>query len=87
MSAGVLHSCIQRADPCFLRMSTATDNHLGFLEKDPVRGNDSLEAFKEILTIAKEKKVRPGVRRKNNPQSSSSSLLGGFHLARRRPVP
>ncbi|KAF9563764.1 Double-strand break repair protein mre11a [Mortierella alpina] len=30
----------------------ATDNHLGYLEKDPVRGNDSFEAFEEILEIA-----------------------------------
>ncbi|KAF9955940.1 Double-strand break repair protein mre11a [Mortierella alpina] len=30
----------------------ATDNHLGYLEKDPVRGDDSFEAFEEILEIA-----------------------------------
>ncbi|KAF9584172.1 Double-strand break repair protein mre11a [Lunasporangiospora selenospora] len=32
----------------------ATDNHLGYLEKDPVRGNDSFAAFEEILALAAE---------------------------------
>ncbi|TPX73606.1 hypothetical protein CcCBS67573_g05115 [Chytriomyces confervae] len=35
----------------------ATDNHLGYLEKDPVRGNDSFAAFAEILALAQEEKV------------------------------
>lgn len=30
----------------------ATDNHIGYMEKDPVRHNDSLEAFEEVLKIA-----------------------------------
>ncbi|KAI8903750.1 Metallo-dependent phosphatase-like protein, partial [Gorgonomyces haynaldii] len=30
----------------------ATDNHLGYNEKDPVRGMDSMTAFEEILQIA-----------------------------------
>ncbi|KAI9345293.1 putative meiotic DNA double-strand break processing-related protein, partial [Obelidium mucronatum] len=41
---------------CF-RILIATDNHLGYLEKDPIRGNDSFEAFHEILTIARDRKV------------------------------
>ena len=36
---------------------SATDNHIGYLEKDPLRGNDSLEAFEEILKMAKEQDV------------------------------
>lgn len=35
----------------------ATDNHLGFNEKDPVRGNDSFAAFEEILALAREHDV------------------------------
>ncbi|KAK3818073.1 MAG: double-strand break repair protein mus-23 [Linnemannia gamsii] len=35
----------------------ATDNHLGYLEKDPVRGNDSFKAFEEILKLAAESEV------------------------------
>lgn len=35
----------------------ATDNHLGYMEKDPVRKNDSFQTFEEILTIAETNKV------------------------------
>lgn len=35
----------------------ATDCHLGYCEKDAVRGSDSLVTFEEILNIAVEKKV------------------------------
>ncbi|KAF9107025.1 Double-strand break repair protein mre11a [Mortierella sp. AM989] len=35
----------------------ATDNHLGYLEKDPVRGDDSFAAFEEILALASESEV------------------------------
>ena len=35
----------------------ATDNHIGYMEKDPVRYNDSLEAFEEILKIAESQEV------------------------------
>lgn len=35
----------------------ATDNHIGFMEKDPIRCNDSLETFEEILKIAKAEEV------------------------------
>ncbi len=41
-----------------LRILVATDNHLGYMEKDPIRGNDSFISFEEILCIAKEKEVR-----------------------------
>ncbi|KAJ3122120.1 Double-strand break repair protein mre11a [Nowakowskiella sp. JEL0407] len=35
-----------------LRVLVATDNHLGFLESDAVRGQDSFLAFEEILQLA-----------------------------------
>ncbi|KAG0293188.1 Double-strand break repair protein mre11a, partial [Dissophora globulifera] len=35
----------------------ATDNHLGYLEKDPVRKDDSFAAFEEILALAAESEV------------------------------
>ena len=47
--------------PAFLKKiycSAATDNHIGYLEKDPVRCNDSLEAFEEVLKIAKDQEVQ-----------------------------
>ena len=36
----------------------ATDNHLGYAEKDPVRGEDSFDTFKEILEIANAQNVQ-----------------------------
>ncbi|CAG8585163.1 4685_t:CDS:10, partial [Acaulospora colombiana] len=50
-------SIIQDALDDSLSILVATDNHLGFLEKDPIRGDDSLNTFKEILSLAKEHKV------------------------------
>ena len=38
-------------------MSTATDNHVGYAERDPVRGNDSLVTFEEILRHAEHQQV------------------------------
>ncbi|XP_052264918.1 double-strand break repair protein MRE11-like isoform X2 [Dreissena polymorpha] len=40
-----------------LKILIATDNHLGYAEKDPVRGNDSLVAFEEILENARKHEV------------------------------
>lgn len=30
----------------------ATDNHIGYLERDPIRGRDSFDTFEEILQLA-----------------------------------
>ena len=38
-------------------LPVATDNHIGYMEKDPIRCNDSLETFEEILKIAKAEEV------------------------------
>ncbi|CDO78264.1 hypothetical protein BN946_scf184491.g9 [Trametes cinnabarina] len=35
-----------------IKILLATDNHVGYLERDPVRGQDSINAFKEILQLA-----------------------------------
>ncbi|XP_045212304.2 double-strand break repair protein MRE11-like isoform X2 [Mercenaria mercenaria] len=40
-----------------LKILIATDNHLGYAEKDPVRGNDSLVTFEEILENARKHDV------------------------------
>jgi double-strand break repair protein MRE11 len=40
-----------------LRVMIATDNHLGYMEKDPIRGNDSFVTFEEILQQARKNKV------------------------------
>lgn len=44
-------------DPDTVRALISTDNHLGFLEKDPLRGNDSFRAFEEVLALAKSNHV------------------------------
>ncbi|PVU92931.1 hypothetical protein BB561_003536 [Smittium simulii] len=40
-----------------IRILVATDNHLGYLEKDPIRGKDSFNAFEEIFQLAAIKKA------------------------------
>ena len=44
-------------DPDALRVLIATDNHVGFEETDPIRGDDSWRTFDEIMTIAKDRDV------------------------------
>ena len=34
------------------RILVATDNHIGYNERDPVRGQDSINTFREILQLA-----------------------------------
>lgn len=40
-----------------IRILVTTDNHLGFMEKDPVRCNDSFVTMEEIFQLAIEHKV------------------------------
>lgn len=40
-----------------IRILVASDNHIGYLERDAVRGNDSYDAFREVLEIAKAEDV------------------------------
>ncbi len=42
------------ADEDTLRILLATDIHLGYAEKHPVKADDSFNTFDEILAIAKE---------------------------------
>ena len=35
----------------------ATDNHIGYAEKDPERGKDSINTFEEVLQLAQEHQV------------------------------
>jgi double-strand break repair protein MRE11 len=38
-----------------IRILVATDNHVGYNERDPVRGDDSWRSFHEIMCLAKER--------------------------------
>ncbi|GMF30995.1 unnamed protein product [Phytophthora lilii] len=40
-----------------LRVLLSTDNHLGYAEKDPVRGDDSFRSFREVLQIAQRERA------------------------------
>jgi double-strand break repair protein MRE11 len=40
-----------------IRILISTDNHLGYLEKDAIRGDDSFASFEEALCMARTKKV------------------------------
>ncbi|KAG8948420.1 meiotic recombination [Tulasnella sp. 424] len=35
-----------------IKIMLATDNHIGYLERDPVRGQDAIDTFEEILKLA-----------------------------------
>lgn len=44
---------LRHADPDnTIRILLATDNHIGYMERDPIRGQDSINTFKEILQLA-----------------------------------
>jgi hypothetical protein len=48
---------ITSPDADVIRIFFSTDNHLGYNEKDPVRGDDSFIAFEEVLEKCIEAKV------------------------------
>ena len=41
-----------------INILVASDLHLGYNEKDPIRGEDSFVTFNEVFQIANERKVR-----------------------------
>lgn len=40
-----------------MKILLATDNHIGYMDKDGTRGNDSINTFEEILQIAQREAV------------------------------
>lgn len=47
----------QRPDADTITILVATDNHVGYAERDSVRQNDSQDSFKEIMQLAKTRDV------------------------------
>ena len=40
-----------------IRILVATDSHVGYNERDPIRGNDSSKSFHEVMCLAKDRDV------------------------------
>ena len=40
-----------------IRILVATDSHVGYNERDPIRGDDSARTFEEVMRIAKDRDV------------------------------
>uniref|UniRef100_F7BX39 Double-strand break repair protein n=1 Tax=Xenopus tropicalis TaxID=8364 RepID=F7BX39_XENTR len=53
----VSNICPNKDDEDTFKILVATDIHLGFMEKDAVRGNDSFSTFDEILRLAQDNEV------------------------------
>lgn len=50
-------SCLIRTVSNTIRILVSTDNHVGYNERDPERGDDSWKTFDEIMQLAKSKDV------------------------------
>ncbi|SNX87716.1 related to MRE11 - DNA repair and meiotic recombination protein [Melanopsichium pennsylvanicum] len=46
-----------RSEADHIKIMLATDNHIGYMERDPVRGQDSINTFEEILQLAVQHEV------------------------------
>ncbi|KAJ6129261.1 hypothetical protein N7512_002041 [Penicillium capsulatum] len=44
-------------DPETIRILVSTDNHVGYNERDPIRGDDSWKSFHEVMCLAKDQDV------------------------------
>ena len=74
MSQELTNAASQTANPDEFRILIATDIHLGYAEKDPIRGDDSFNSFEEVLQI--------GLREK-----ADFILLGGDLFHENKPSP
>ncbi|KAF3185756.1 meiotic recombination [Orbilia oligospora] len=45
------------SEPNTIRILLATDNHVGYNERDPIRGDDSWKSFHEVMCLAKDHDV------------------------------
>jgi len=46
-------SCANGAGADAIRILVATDNHVGYEERDPIRKDDSWKTFDEVISLAK----------------------------------
>ena len=57
MSASAANNSADHDEQNTMKILVATDIHLGYAEKDPVRGNDSQNSFEEIFQLAADNQV------------------------------
>ena len=48
---------LTRAEADTIRILVATDNHVGYEERDPIRKDDSWKTFDEIMNLARTEDV------------------------------
>jgi len=68
------------SDPDVLKILIASDMHLGYAEKDPIRGDDSFNTFEELFIKANEHQVRTPCISSGDPRAAP---LPGQSLAPR----
>lgn len=51
------HALTSLSEAETIRILVSTDNHVGYNERDPIRGDDSWKSFHEIMCLAKERDV------------------------------
>lgn len=66
--------------PDTIRILLTTDNHVGYLENDPIRGDDSWKTFQEIAVLAREHDVDMVVQGGDLFHVSKPSKKSLFHV-------
>lgn len=54
-----IHTC--SSDDDTVKILLATDNHIGYMERDPIRGQDAIRTFEEVLKLAVKNDVRSSI--------------------------
>ena len=52
-----LTSMVSHTNADTVRILVATDSHVGYNERDPIRGDDSWKSFHEVMCLGKERDV------------------------------
>lgn len=66
--------------PDTIRILLTTDNHVGYLDSDPIRGDDSWKTFEEIAVLARERDVDMMVQGGDLFHFSKPSKKSLFHV-------
>ncbi|KAI3340385.1 double-strand break repair protein mus-23 [Ustulina deusta] len=72
----------QFADADTIRILVATDNHVGYEERDPIRKDDSWKAFDEIMNLARKEDVDMVLLAGDLFHDNKPSRLSMYHVMR-----